>query len=255
MGPGRPRIAPPQELYFFAQEFYWSFRALAEGTVRLRLDQQKFAKAVSEIERSELTDAERAQLKTEAAGQIRDGHLQEPEMEVWLRKREADELFMLREQRRSKAAEEADRQLKVPGEPDVLEALLAAQEPEEIREICQGAFDTIPIEVERGVVKQVEVSNWPIDYGSMFPRYLSQYAEEFIRAKNDSRFPQSGRKTSRLKQIWFLSRALAGAVFGIKTRTAINLVGSKRPEQIFEESNGAKWQRTHQKRKRSYSDW
>jgi hypothetical protein len=59
----------------------------------------------------------------------------------------------------------------------------------------------------------------------------------------DPRFPRCDvklRPTNRLKQFWFLSRALAGAAFGYRTRTSINLVGSLRPEQTFEESHAAK---------------
>ena len=82
--------------------------------------------------------------------------------------------------------------------------------------------------------------NWPIAAGSVLPMYLSQHAAEFIAAKHDKRFPLSDRPTSQLKQLWFLSRALAAALYGVKLRTAINLVGSKRPEEVFEESRAAK---------------
>lgn len=70
---------------------------------------------------------------------------------------------------------------------------------------------------------------------------LGQYACEFIAARKDTRFLRStDRPTSRLKQLWFLSRALAGALYGVGTRTAMNLVGSMRPEQMFEESREGK---------------
>ena len=98
-------------------------------------------------------------------------------------------------------------------------------------------------EIEPGVIKRVEVPAWPIPPGSPFPGYLSQYAEQYAQALRDPRFPRcdvSTRPSSQLKQFWFLSRALAGALFGVSTRTAINLVGSLRPEQAFEESRGAK---------------
>lgn len=69
---------------------------------------------------------------------------------------------------------------------------------------------------------------------------MSQFAEEFVEAKRDPRYPRSNRPSNQLKQLWFLSRALAGAVYGVKTRTAINLVGSMRPERVFHESRDGK---------------
>jgi hypothetical protein len=154
-------------------------------------------------------------------------------------------------------AQEASRKrLPVPAQPDVLRALMGAKTPAQVRDICKGAFVRRKVEVVDPITskpagyRDVEIRNWPIASGSMFPRHLSQYAEQFIVAKQDSRFPHSSRPTNLLKQLWFLSRALAGAVFGIQTRTAINLVGSKRPEQIFEESRAAKWERVRTKPRR-----
>jgi hypothetical protein len=69
---------------------------------------------------------------------------------------------------------------------------------------------------------------------------LSSHADQFIEAKNNRRFPGSDRPSNRDKQIWFLSRALAGAVHGIAARTAINLVGSKTPKAAFADSNSAR---------------
>ena len=70
-----------------------------------------------------------------------------------------------------------------------------------------------------GETRLVVASKWPISVTSPLPMYLSQYADEFIAAKKDPRFPRSGRPTSQLKQFWFLSRVLAGALYGIKPRT------------------------------------
>lgn len=84
---------------------------------------------------------------------------------------------------------------------------------------------------------------------SVLPLYLSEHAVEFVAALNDPRYPlASVRPTTRLKQLWFLSRALAGAIFGVKTRTAINLVGSRRPEQTFEDARAAEPTRRKKKR-------
>ena len=142
---------------------------------------------------------------------------------------------------RQRVQEEATRQLKVRGEPEVITQLLTAETPDQVREICKDAFAQVTCEIAPGVFKELTLPNWPIPAGSPLPRYLSEYASEFIAGRKDPRFPQStDRPTSALKQLWFLSRALAGALYGVRTRTAINLVGSMRPEQIFEESRDGK---------------
>jgi hypothetical protein len=92
---------------------------------------------------------------------------------------------------------EARKQEKVPGRPDVMKALLLARTPEEIRTMCEDAFVPRTIQVG-GITKEVSMPNWPIPVGSVLPRYLSQYASEFIAATNDKRFPLSERLTSQL---------------------------------------------------------
>jgi hypothetical protein len=133
---------------------------------------------------------------------------------------------------------EAMHNIRVPGEPDIIDSFLRATTPKEIATICEDAFSTRRIKIGVGLEKEVQVPNWPISPGSILPSSLSEFAAEFIAAKNDSRFPRSSRRTSRAKQLWFLSRALAGAVQGISTRTAINLIGSRRPDQMVEFSKG-----------------
>ena len=250
MAAGRPRIVDPQELYFFAQLFYWDFRSIDEGHVRWRFDQQEFDASVAELNKKELSEKDRERLRREAEEEVLAGRLEASKKQEWLKNREADQVWMVRERERNIAAAEGEKELRVPGDPDVLEALLEARTAKRVREICEDAFARIPVEIRHAVYREVEVANWPISSGSMFPRYLSQHAEQFIAAKSDSRFPVSGRATSKLKQFWFLSRALAGAVLGVQTRTAINLVGSKRPEQVFEESRAGKPERMRTNRKR-----
>jgi hypothetical protein len=170
--------------------------------------------------------------------ETRDGRMKDTEREKRLRTLESDYLFMERSRHYARAAGEA--MLNAPAEPETLEELLQAEEPEVVRAICKDAYSSVPFEVSKCEYKKVIVCNWPIRLGSMVPEYLSQFAEQFIAAKNDPRFPRSSRETSKLKQLWFLSRAMAGAVCGIRTRTAINLVGSLRPEEILEQTHAAK---------------
>jgi len=138
------------------------------------------------------------------------------------------------------AAIEAQKEIKLPGEPDVIKVLLDPNTtPEQIREVCKDAVmpRTVTIGSETRIV---EVSAWPIPSGDPFPTYLAQFAEQYVDALSDPRFPRSDRPSSRLKQFWFLSRALAGALYGISPRTAINLVGSMRPEDVFDRSRHGK---------------
>jgi hypothetical protein len=135
--------------------------------------------------------------------------------------------------------------VRVPGEPKIIDKLLKADSPDRIRKLCDGAF--LPPQQftdENGEVYKVPRPAWPISGESLLPKCLSDHAEQFIEARKDSRFPKSGRPTSRLKQLWFLSRALSGAVHGIATRTVINQIGSVRPDEVVKLSKITKQIRT-----------
>jgi hypothetical protein len=225
MTAGRPKIADAGVVYSFAHQFYWDFRRLSEGSYRWHTNKKKARELDARVDREEieLTAQQKSSVARVVEEEIRDGRLKASGREA--RKREIEEatLSATREMHRIDAGELARKRLKLPGEPEVLESLLQAKTPKQIRQICKDS------------------KNWSISMGSVLPTHLSQHASEFIAAKDDSRFPQSTiRPTSRLKQLWFLSRALAGAVFGYRTRSAINLVGSIRPEQTFEDSRSAK---------------
>jgi hypothetical protein len=211
--------------------------------MRRRLDQPLYERLVARINKEELrlTAEERAHHEALCEVEIRSGRLKESEAANWLRSAEDSQLLVNRYSLRELAAEKTTKQLKIAGEPEVIAELLAAETPEEIKRICEDAFTTRKIEVEPNVFREITVPNLPIPVGSMLPSYLSQFASEFIAARRDARFPKSTiRPSSRLKQLWFLSRALAGALYGVSTRTAINLVGSMRPEEIFGESRDGK---------------
>jgi hypothetical protein len=242
MGRGRPRKADPGSLYAFAHQFYWDFRQLDKGSIRWWRDQKKFEKLAAEAEADiQLSDEEKARAREATEEEIRLGRLSEDKRDERIRDMERAQLSATREWLRFTAAQDALKELKIPGEPQVVDALLNAETPDQVRQICVDAWVTIEREVQPGVVREITVRNWPISSGSVLPMYLSKYASEFIAARKDRRFPQSARRPStRLKQLWFLSRALAGALYGIQTRTAVNLVGSKRPEQVFEESGAAR---------------
>jgi hypothetical protein len=194
MTAGRPRQATPESLYVFAHQLYWDFRRLAAGGFRHRVDEKRYQRSIEEIGSVDLDLSTR---------------------DCYIRI----------------AVEDATKQLRVRGTPDVLEELLNAKTPESVLKICKNSH------------------NWLRSRLGILPYHLKEHAGEFIAAKKHPRFPLSRRPSTRLKQVWFLSRALAGAIFGVEVRTAINLVGSKRPEQIFEESRAAKSARRQTKQR------
>ncbi len=247
MRAGRPQKADPGSLYAFAHQFYWDFRRIAEGMPRWRIKTEKQKQLEAELSQksdAQLREEGRHDRELRVEDEIRAGVLTESQRESRLREIEEAEIPVTREWLRRCIADEAREEHRFRGEADVINALLDPDTTSErVRKICKEAFMSRRFEVAPGVMKEVEVPAWPIPSGSPFPGYLSQYAEQYVEALRDPRFPRcdvSTRPSSQLKQFWFLSRALAGALFGVTTRTAINLVGSLRPEQIFEESRGAK---------------
>jgi hypothetical protein len=251
MPAGRPALVSPGALYTFAHQFYWDFRRLEEGSERRWFDRKAYERLAQAIEQADLgaSPEQSRRIRENLDQSLRDGRVQTTDKEEWLRQSHEGQKFANRSYLLMHAGEVATTVKKIPGEPDVLDALLSADTPEQVREICRDAHVITTIEIEPGVSREAEVPNWPLPYGSVLPMYLSQYAEAFIAAKRDRRYPQSERTSSRLKQLWFLSRALAGALFNVRTRTAINLVGSTRPEEVFERSRAARLRRRSKKRK------
>jgi hypothetical protein len=224
----------------------WRINRLKQKQLEAELDQKTDAQLKEESRklREEMIDNE-----------IRAGVLEENQRETRHREIEEAEIPVTREWLRRCIAEDAREELRFPGEPEVINALLDPKTtPERVCDICKEAFMSRRVEVEPGVFKEVEAfPAWPLPPGSTLPGYLSEFAEQYVDALHDPRFPHcdvSARPLTRYKQFWFLSRALAGALFGIKTRTAINLVGSLRPDQMFEQSRRAT--PTRQRRRRRY---
>jgi hypothetical protein len=122
---------------------------------------------------------------------------------------------------------------RTPGDPDVLRQLLDPnQNPEQLRQLSK-----------------TDAGNWPISLGSMFPEDLGKHAESWIKALNDPRFPggrsSQKRPSNERKQLWFLARALAGTVYGIEPSTAVAVVGSMRPEELFIEGQRKRRRNRH----------
>jgi len=253
MSAGRPKQVDPGSLYAMAHLLYWDLRRLAEGTFRWKFDRKKFQSLTDNLDSLQVVDdQDRARYREEVEQEIREGRLEISQREQRLKDIEQAETFVRREVMHRDAAELAQTQIKVPPEPDVISVLLnPSSTAQQIRDICKEAVMTRTVTVGGEVRKLKEYPAWPLPVGSPLPVYLSQYAEQHIEALRHPRFPScdvSFRPTNRLKQLWFVSRALAGAVYGVKTRTAINLVGSLRPEKVFEESRAAKAARKHKRK-------
>jgi len=106
--------------------------------------------------------------------------------------------------------------VQIPPEPDTVIALLGAESARELRTICRGS---------------AWMRKQPNSYLS---RYLPALAQQFVDARKDRHYPCSSRTTSIPKKFWFLARALAGAIYGLSPRRAINIIGPGKPEEIFD---------------------
>jgi hypothetical protein len=232
MTAGRKRKIETERLYGLAHHLYWELKTVQEGFWRIVVDRKKQERLMRESEdTSRLTAESIAELGKGVDRQIQAGWLPASERENRIRELREDIEFHRQFAGANSARELSQKAVPVRGESDIISELLKASAPAQIRKICADAFITPEVKDEFGEVREVRVPNWPISGSSFLPSSLSQHAADFIEAKNDPRFPKSGRPTSRLKQLWFLSRALAGAVHGLKTRTAINLIGSVRPDE------------------------
>src|SRR6266436_2167710 len=189
MGAGRPQKADPGTLYAFAHQFYWDFRRLLEGGVRWRVDKKAAEQLTSELERDvQLNEEQKARAEQVAEEEVRSGLIKEAEKEARRRDIEDSQLTVTRDWLQRLAIEKSTRELRIPGEPEVIESLLDPNTtPEQIRVLCKGAFmkRTVRLGSE---TREVDFPAWPIPPGSAFPTYLSEFAEDYVLALHDPRF-------------------------------------------------------------------
>jgi hypothetical protein len=248
MGRGRPTIVDPGVLYSFAHVFYWEWKTLAEGARRWHVDKPLLERLTAEAESTQLRPEERTLVSQHVSREIRQGSLSKDKRSKRIRELEENVLFDIRFAQTNAARDLSSATVRVRGEPEVIDQLLKATTPEEVVEVCGDAFSTFSFKNEKGEEVERRVQNWPV---ARLPLYLLEHATEFIEAKNDPRYPISARPTTRLKQFWFLSRALAGAEYGVTTRTAVNLVGSMHPDMMFQQSRDGKPARKQRKPKKT----
>jgi hypothetical protein len=224
-----PKPASREALKLFAHLYYRDLTALAEGRPESSWDWDCFSRETRELSKAKLTYGERVKIQEQVEREIRAQLLKEDARENTLHDLQTIGLVEKQERRREAAATKAASTKLQRGRPKTVQALLEATSVEQVRQICRSAFKIVCAEIGVGSCTRVRVENWPIDSGSMFPECLAQHAEQFIHAKNEPRFPRSERASSKKKKLWFYACSLAAAVLGIKTRTAINLLGSKVP--------------------------
>src|SRR5271167_2456293 len=97
MGLRGPKPVTAQQLHLFANEFYWAFRALGEGTRRLHFDGKFYGEVLRKVDREvEISDANRRCIAELLDQEIQEGRLKDSERGLRLRALEADYLFMER---------------------------------------------------------------------------------------------------------------------------------------------------------------
>lgn len=236
VGARGPKPVSPHGLFAIADFFYSDLLGLAEGRSEVWFDRNQYRREFKTLVAKPLlldstTDAE---IDLFVQKDIIEGRLPESKRKKAIAERVQDALFFEGQKRIRPLVERATKQQKFALDKELLSALLSSESPEEIMAISKSAFVKVWREVRDGDFRTVNVPDWPIRYGSTLPMYLEKYAEQFIAAKADSRYPKSNRPSSIRKQLWFLAQALAGACCGISTRTAINLLSASRPNEDYD---------------------
>ena len=224
MGKPGPQPAPQKDLRRFTNAVYSCFLELAK--TRRRFDRNRYEDMKERARKSypPLTEEEQSDLE-QGIADIKDSRWTEAEKDRRIRNRvdgaQADALIREFERAQEFSMRRVDEQKRW-----FVEGLLVTQTPDRVRETCKNAFPptmTLPVNLK----EEVEVAGYL--GGDDLARILETYAEQFIAAKHEKKYPRSAtRASSRRKQLWFLSCALAGAVYGIKTRTAFDRLQSRR---------------------------
>ena len=230
MGKRGPKPIDPRQLRLFAELYFWDFKALAYGKSQNKFDSALYEEEVRPLTKLRLNFGERSDIMEKARREFFNGNIHMLDEKTLARDLGVVHLSQKDSKMREAAARKASSKIRRSAASRVLASLLKASTAEEVRKICRRAFREVETEIEPGIYAKASVARWPIEDHSMFPFYLSKHAEQFLLAKLDTRFPRSTRPTSNEKKIWFLSCALAGAVQGIATRTAVNILRSSRPD-------------------------
>ena len=102
-----------------------------------------------------------------------------------------------------------------PGDPDLWERLKQAKTIQQVRNACYSS---------KWWVEQAS----PRGKGKAWMRILTKHPDEFLKAKDDKRYPRSDRPSSDNKRLRYLAYAMAGVSCGMSYRSAIDLLEKKR---------------------------
>jgi hypothetical protein len=104
--------------------------------------------------------------------------------------------------------------------PEALSLLMTASRPAQVRQFANILFP------------EDRATNLWTEPGFPTPlECLTDHAEQFIAATNYRLFPRSARPSSMIRQLWFVSRALAAAHLRIGLTNALSMVTAERPEE------------------------
>jgi hypothetical protein len=221
------------KLSMLARKFYFEFLALRDGGSHQQFDYKCYRRLTDKLDNLEIKLSESGIRFVEmiVEERIQSGRLQGIEKARELLKLQDSALQGLRFFWREMAADEAMKTHHFKPQPATVDALLAAEALNRVREICASANPAWPSGRRQWLPDGMDAELINEERPTL-AEALSRHANEFIAAKKDRRYPKSvNRPTSQIKRLWFISVALAGAVYGVELRTAIDALGATRPEE------------------------
>jgi hypothetical protein len=243
MGLRGPKPVRRTTLLFFAEMYYGDFKALARGLRGDAIDKELYENEIRKLNKLKLSYGDRLRIKEAVEKEVDAGHLPSANQRETIEDVQTIGILEKHSPMRERAARDAKRSITQPAQPAILRALLAATEPEQVHAICRTAFKRVRREIGPGVFDYVTIADWPIEDGSQFPFYLSKHADQFLSAKLEKRFPRKSRPSNLEKQLWFLACALAGAVQGLSTCTAVKRCGSRSRKRVIVPAPYSLWER------------
>src|ERR1700733_8047822 len=124
MTAGRPKQGDAGALYAFPHQFYWDLRRLVEGSYRQRLDQERYSRLLDRAQKVPLRDDQIAHAQKYLEEEVKAGRVKKIDKPTRRSELLESTLETTREELRNRADKLASVQLKIPGEPDVFDALL-----------------------------------------------------------------------------------------------------------------------------------
>ena len=230
MGKRGPAAVSRIALRGFSRLYFRDLRALARGRKIRKFSGQRYEKHIHEHLSPRPSYGQRLEIEEQVAKSVSAG-----EISIENAPGVIGDLVVIKQFLKNRNAHDAAEKMAWVKHDELkctsaIQAILNGS-ADEIRQACVGAFKIVEKEVRKGEFQPVEIPVWPIDDGSQFPYYLAIHAEQIVTARIDPHYPGSNRPSSQEKQLRFLARALAGAVQGRSTRTAINILNRRKKKR------------------------